>query len=536
MAERSAPVPADHPIDHVVVIIQENTTWDRNYTWLGRGDGDDTLPVADPKHPYPFPWEPTHGHHWSANHADISDRRERLSPEDIPLYAESATKFQYPVFPMHAAVDTSSWCNHASLFFCASGDRDKIDPQTGKMIGEAIENRPPGKFLQWLDQKFRSAPPSWDITTPSICDRIEEAGLTWANCGDGVTQFSAALRDSVNNLPSASFETLAREGKLPTLTFLHPEMFAQSEHAPDHPSIGMEWVFKQLEAIASVPGQWEKTLVIQVYDDSGGFHDHVKPPLYQAWDRDQTQHYSVGKRVPCLLWGAWTKPGYVPETDMQMNFYSVPATIERLFGLAPLNERDACARDLLDCLDFTQKPMTPPRTRLTGPEQIKMNELRHQRVKVRELYPAVVENLWKMEAIPLRMLSTAVRPHFRRLSEGLRSAFSLDDIKLAPHSRNGIGSKTLRPGNMVLRGLNVAAGVVATAVSWIGFQMFYGGAFQLDHAAGLEMDRRLMRRHQQIHGTADPIEIAKKFKDVGPEHASRVARETLARRRMGKGL
>ena len=53
----------------------------------------------------------------------------------------------------------------------------------------------------------------------------------------------------------------------------------------------------------------------------------------------------------------YSKRGYISHT--LYSHMSVLRTIERIFGVSPLNERDAQANDLLDCFDFAQEPRAP---------------------------------------------------------------------------------------------------------------------------------------------------------------------------------
>jgi len=58
-----------------------------------------------------------------------------------------------------------------------------------------------------------------------------------------------------------------------------------------------------------------------------------------------------------LVISSYTKRGYIGHR--QTEHASIPKTIETLFDLPPLNDRDATANDLLDALDFTQSPRAP---------------------------------------------------------------------------------------------------------------------------------------------------------------------------------
>jgi phospholipase C len=64
-----------------------------------------------------------------------------------------------------------------------------------------------------------------------------------------------------------------------------------------------------------------------------------------------------GTRVPALLISPWARCGYIDQRIADTT--SILALIEARFGLAPLQQRDANAYNLLDGLAFTQKPRPP---------------------------------------------------------------------------------------------------------------------------------------------------------------------------------
>lgn len=84
-----------------------------------------------------------------------------------------------------------------------------------------------------------------------------------------------------------------------------------------------------------------------VWDDFGGFYDHVPPPAL-----DQ---YGLGPRVPLLIISPYAKPGYI--SHLTYEFSSVLKFIETLFNLPALSTRDANAHDMLDSFDFKQTPI-----------------------------------------------------------------------------------------------------------------------------------------------------------------------------------
>ncbi len=62
---------------------------------------------------------------------------------------------------------------------------------------------------------------------------------------------------------------------------------AQTEHRDYFPAAWAEYVAQKLDAIASNPDVWAKTLFILTYDENDGMFDHVPPPTPPAGTTDE---------------------------------------------------------------------------------------------------------------------------------------------------------------------------------------------------------------------------------------------------------
>ena len=80
----------------------------------------------------------------------------------------------------------------------------------------------------------------------------------------------------------------------------------------------------------------------------------------------QIDKYGLGFRMPTLIISPYAKPGYIDHTQYQ--FESMLKFIEWRFSLQPLTERDLHANNLLNAFDFSQKPLPPHVVPLTGAE------------------------------------------------------------------------------------------------------------------------------------------------------------------------
>jgi phospholipase C len=113
--------------------------------------------------------------------------------------------------------------------------------------------------------------------------------------------------------PEGQFEHDASNDQLPAVSWIIPTGPA-SEH-PDHmPAAGAAFVASKLDAIASNPEVWAKTVFIISYDENDGIFDHVAPPVPPSGTPQEFVEglpIGGGFRVPCLVISPWTVGGWV---------------------------------------------------------------------------------------------------------------------------------------------------------------------------------------------------------------------------------
>jgi phospholipase C len=195
---------------------------------------------------------------------------------------------------------------------------------------------------------------------------------------------------SVNHLrPMAEFWTRARNGTLPSVSIVDPDFAVSSEETPQDISAGEALAARVINAVMAGRG-WPHTLLIWLYDEHGGYYDHVPPPAAPAPDDVPglspyerfpllrlLRHTALGKRitdidsgpstyaqlgfrVPAVIVSPFAKPGYV--TEHVYDHTAILRLIQRKWNLPALTARDAAAADLLDALDLDGPPafLVPP--------------------------------------------------------------------------------------------------------------------------------------------------------------------------------
>jgi phospholipase C len=210
--------------------------------------------------------------------------------------------------------------------------------------------------------------------TPTIFDRLEEQGISWkfyvqnydpelhyrtmhlypGNRASQVIWVPLLAFDRFLDVPELSsrivdldeyFSDLAG-GTLPHVAFMVPS--GPSEHPPSSLISGQRFVKSLIQALMRSE-YWDRSAFMWTYDDWGGWYDHVPPPQIDA--------YGYGFRVPALLVSAYARRGYIDSTTL--DFTSFLKFIAENWGLAPLSDRDGNANSFVGAFDFTRPPRTP---------------------------------------------------------------------------------------------------------------------------------------------------------------------------------
>jgi len=137
------------------------------------------------------------------------------------------------------------------------------------------------------------------------------------------------------------------DGNLPQVCWLTPSG-SVSEHPPTNVQDGMWYVTDLVNAVME-SSYWQSCAIIVMWDEYGGFYDHV-PPV-------QTDEYGFGFRVPALVISPYSMSGVIVHT--QYDLTSPLKLVETKFGLSSLTARDGASNTMLECFNFSQTPLSP---------------------------------------------------------------------------------------------------------------------------------------------------------------------------------
>jgi phospholipase C len=296
---------------------------------------------------------------WNASHLAYADGRNDgfvigSGPVAMGYWTEADIPFYYGLartFPLASRWFCSTLCQTYPnrRFLMAGTAAGIIDTSTASLLAPAPPNG-------------------------NIFERLDAAGVSWANYHSDIpsvgilTEYALANTDKL--LTMDEFFADAGSGSLPSVSLVDPAFNDPgSEENPQDIRVGEQFASKVISAVMAGPG-WPKTLLIWLYDEHGGYYDHVPPPAAIAPDSippnlaagDQPGAYDrYGFRVPAVIVSPYAKAGgYV--SPVVRDHTAILRFIEKKWNLKALTLRDANADDLADCLDFDSPPafLTPP--------------------------------------------------------------------------------------------------------------------------------------------------------------------------------
>lgn len=191
----------------------------------------------------------------------------------------------------------------------------------------------------WSNKTFIDVPTPYPLLT--------EAGFTFgcyhANFLYFMTTITSMTLEEHNAVPLHEFFDAAKAGTLPNVSIVEPAFGVSSDHPPEDTRQGQIFISSVYEALRQ-SDHWERSMMVVLYDEHGGFFDHVAPPKVQGDARAAEGFDQLGFRVPGMVISPLVKPGTA--FHEVVDHASVPSLICNVFGLPHVNERARLAGDL----------------------------------------------------------------------------------------------------------------------------------------------------------------------------------------------
>ncbi len=360
-------------IKHVVVLMQENRSFDHYFGAMPgvRGFGDPSVPKSrffqhDSQNPdqYLLPFHtdthstsaqnlPSNSHSWGPQHQSWDNgKMDGFVTAHLAADGEAGqytmAYFKRDDVPFHwALADAFTICDgyHCSMLGPTWPNRlylmtGQVDP-AGMNGGPVTSNFVPAEGYSWktYPEMLTDAGVSWKIYQEA--DNYGMNVMEYFDQYQNASTSSPLYQNAMRFYQPGQFEFDAANDRLPAVSWIIPTSF-QSEHPDFMPAAGADFVASKVNAIASNPDVFAKTVFVLIYDENDGLFDHVTPPTPPAGTTGEfvtvngaTDPIGLGFRVPCVIVSPWTVGGFVSHDTFDHT--SVIRLIERVTGVVNPN-------------------------------------------------------------------------------------------------------------------------------------------------------------------------------------------------------
>jgi phospholipase C len=381
-------------IDHIVVLMMENRSFDHMLGYLSKEAGSDGKVRTDidglrggetnryKSQDYPsfllpdthFDQSPPHGHDPVANQIDggkmdgfvgafakqCEDQGVDVDPGKVMGYHNAAHVPVYNALASEFLICQRWFAAHPGPTFC-----NRFYTLTGRLNRDSNGNF---EFDNFSGNDFKP------VATKTIFDHLSDRAVSWhfyehRYCSlrlyERYTTDDSYIVDA--NDPVKGFFASAKAGTLPSVSFIDPNFIDEpdgqdnDDGAPSDIAAGQNLIGRVVDAVVHSP-KWNKTLLLITYDEHGGFYEHVNPLDPRFRDKAKPvsgiDHYGV--RVPAFVVSPWVDQGKV--SDVVFDHTSIAKTIARRFMSAnppDMGERMAAANDLSMILRSTPRQDQP---------------------------------------------------------------------------------------------------------------------------------------------------------------------------------
>ena len=404
-SSRAFPPKGVSAISHIVIVFQENRSFDnlfqgfagadvQPYGYTANGKKITLQPVS-----LAAPWDLGHnsvsffaacdgqGSYPGTNckmdgfnreNKTCGSRGEPPCPNQYPQYAYVPRSETQPYFTMASQYvladrmfasnfDASSYVSHQYIIAGQAASTVNYPATTWGCDGGPKDTVPTVTQVRGYGPRLQAC-----FDYPTLGDELDAAGISWG-------YYASSLEDGSGNLwnayqavkhirygsdwtadvisPQTRFFSDVKNGKMRTVSWIMPTC-RTSDHASCGSTSGPHWVASIVNAVGKSK-YWNSTAIFIMWDDYGGWYDHVAPPM--------VDYDGLGIRVPLIIVSPYAKQGYVSHTQFEHG--SLLRFIEDRFNLPRLGATDARANSPADdCFNFSAPPraFTPIPARL-GP-------------------------------------------------------------------------------------------------------------------------------------------------------------------------
>lgn len=207
----------------------------------------------------------------------------------------------------------------------------------------------------------------------SIFSLLKAKGHDARIYSDGKIPLAALVKEGLRHSPLQTFKDEVLADALPALAWIEPGYGLMndvlgpnnSHHPAEDLRLGDRFIGDVFNSLMAKSDVWQKTLFVLLYDEHGGFYDHVVPPRTVAPDDEAADvawtgidpFTRLGVRVPAILASPWLHPGLVPWSesiqDQHYDHTSLLAFLCDHFGLP----RDKLGERVVQAKHFGEAPI-----------------------------------------------------------------------------------------------------------------------------------------------------------------------------------
>ena len=322
-AATATPLPsaANMPIDHFVVLMMENRSFDHYFGWLPNADGVQQRTYTDPdngnasvatRHASTLgdaQWQgcghPDPDHSWGGGRAQLGSSRTDPRREPDGFLAGANDEFALCYY------------DEGDLGFIHAAGREftVYDRFHCSLMGPTWPNR----YYNWSAQSGGRRTTRLRRTRSAISGRrsstarSDNRAASTARYYNSDLPFSAVWgpRGATWTRPVADYYADCAAGTLPNITFVDPPFrdggggdgVSADEHPLGDVRLGQAFMSDVVHAFIESPN-WERGALFIVYDEWGGFFDHVRPPSVPDARRSTNMDNDfglMGFRIPAVV-------------------------------------------------------------------------------------------------------------------------------------------------------------------------------------------------------------------------------------------
>ena len=348
----SLPKPGKSGIQHIVLVMMENRSFDHFLGWLPGANGKQAGLTFNNVNNQP------------QNTARLVNFQNCAYQDPDHSYGGGRTEYDngncdgWLIANQSDNFSIGYYTNEDLAFFGQAAPQWTIcDNYYAGMMSSTYPNR----FYQHAAQTDRISNTTTISTLPTIWDSLDAAGLT-GNYYYSDIPFLALWGSKYTAIskPFTQFLSDCATGNLPQFSYIDPRFEDENSgtSGDDHPHADVrngEIFLNEIYNAVTTGPSWPNTVLVINYDEWGGFFDHVPPPTAPipavtaaAGDTDGR----LGFRVPLMIVSPWSNGGAI--NSIQFDHTSVLKMVEWRWGLPTLSVRDAYANNLALALNFSQ--------------------------------------------------------------------------------------------------------------------------------------------------------------------------------------